>query len=358
MDPIELRTPSGTRAYALHGDTVVEHPGADDAGTVVLLSDASWDDLRGQRRTIMHLHLNGELSFERGGFDHLAAWEPHLRRHHAGIPIYDPARVDLSGVDLARTFTLEDPDDELLAFYRAAGFLHVRGVFSPDEMAAANAEVDRLAAAARPGDDRSWWATDREGHERVCRLVYATQRSALLRGLEEDPRTRRLGTLAHPGHRVAPDRMEGSAVILKLPGRTKGLANIPWHQDCGMGGHAVFCPNTSVGIQLTGSSAATGNLAVVPGSHGQTLAYDWERRLHGVPVVHVDTDPGDVTLHVADVMHASPEPTGAGGRRTLYVTFYPPDLWDHVAAGEAYNDVVRNRTHEADAWRAGPAGSA
>ena len=118
-----------------------------------------------------------------------------------------------------------------------------------------------------------------------------------------------------------------------------------------MGGHAVFCPNTSVGIQLTGSSAATGNLAVVPGSHGQTLAYDWERRLTGVPVVHVDTQPGDVTLHVADVMHASPEPTAEGGRRTLYVTFYPPALWDHVGPGEAFNDVVRNQTHEADALR-------
>jgi hypothetical protein len=351
VDPIELRTPSGRCTFTLDERGVTEHEGSRDAATVVVLSDASWDDLRGQRRTIMYLQLNGELTFERGGFDHLAAWEPHLRHHHAGIPIYDPARVDLSGVDLARTFTLDDADEELLAFYRTAGFLHVRGVFSADEMAAADAEVDRLAAAARPGDDRSWWATDADGQERCCRLVYSTQRSAVLRQLEEDPRVRRLGTLAHPEHRVAPDRMEGSAVILKLPGRTTGLANIPWHQDCGMGGHAVFCPNTSVGIQLTGSSAATGNLAVVPGSHGQTLAYDWERRLTDVPVVHVDTEPGDVTLHVADVMHASPEPTGAGGRRTLYVTFYPPALWDHLAAGEAYNDVVRNRTQEADALR-------
>ena len=351
MDPIELRTPSRSHTYRLDGGEVTEHEGSVDAPTVVVLSDESWDDLRGQRRTIMHLQLNGELAFERGGFDHLAAWEPHLRLHHAGIPIYDPARVDLSGVDLTRTFTLGDADEDLLAFYRTAGFLHVRGVFTAEEMAAADAEVDRLAAEARPGDDRSWWATDAGGREQVCRLVYSTLRSDTLRALEQDPRIQRLGTLAHPGHRVAPDRMEGSAVILKLPGRTKGLANIPWHQDCGMGGHAVFCPNTSVGIQLTGSSAATGNLAVVPGSHGQTLAYDWERRLSGVPVVHVDTEPGDVTLHVADVMHASPEPSAEGGRRTLYVTFYPPALWDHIGPGEAYNDVVRNRTKDADALR-------
>ena len=68
-------------------------------------------------------------------------------------------------------------------------------------------------------------------------------------------------------------------------------------------------------------------------------------------MVAIDTEPGDVTVHVADLMHASPEPTGPGGRRTLYVTFYPPALWDHVGPGKAFNDVIRNRTAEADALR-------
>lgn len=38
----------------------------------------------------------------------------------------------------------------------------------------------------------------------------------------------------------------------------------------------------------------------------------------------------DVTVHIGDVMHASPQPTGAGGRRTMYVTHYPAKLWQHV----------------------------
>jgi hypothetical protein len=64
--------------------------------------------------------------------------------------------------------------------------------------------------------------------------------------------------------------------------------------------------------------------------------------------VHIDTEPGDVTIHIQDLMHASPAPTGAGLRRTMYVTFYPPSLWDHVGPGEALNDLVRNRTEHVD----------
>ena len=140
--------------------------------------------------------------------------------------------------------------------------------------------------------------------------------------------------------------MEGVAVLLKAPGETTGLSNIPWHQDCGMGGHSIICPSAAVGIQLTAMSAATGNLRVVPGSHGQTLAYRWEQQVADVPVVEVNTEPGDVTVHVQDVMHASPRPTGEGWRRTMYVTFLPPTLWDHVGPGEAFNDLVRNRTEQ------------
>jgi hypothetical protein len=62
--------------------------------------------------------------------------------------------------------------------------------------------------------------------------------------------------------------------------------------------------------------------------------------------VSIDTAPGDVTVHVQDLMHASPRPTGAGGRRTMYVAHYPPAVWEHVGPGEAYNDLVRNRTEQ------------
>ena len=306
----------------------------------------AWGDLVGQMSTFVGLLLRDELHVERGGFEQLAEWEPVLRYLHAGIPPYDPSRADLEGRDPRAALAADTEDSELASQLATMGYLHVKGVFSPEEMDAANREVDRLAALARPGDDQSWWVTGDDGTPALCRLVYTTLRSSVLAALENDPRVRRLGTLLYPELRIAPDRMEGSAVLIKVPGRTSGLSNIPWHQDCGTGGHAVFCPAVAVGIQLTGSSAATGHLRVVPGSHGQALRYGWQERSDDVPVVSIDTEPGDVTVHIQDVMHASPKPTGEGRRRTMYVTYYPPALWDHIGPGEALNDLVRNRTEQ------------
>ncbi len=331
--------------YRVQGDRIVTD-GSPDGQTVVRLSGKAWQDLVGQVRSFINLFLTKELTVEKGSFELLSDWYPALTYLHAGIPPYDPARADLRGRDPRATFTLEDSDEELRTQLQTMGYLHLRGVFSPEEMAAANADIDRLAGLARKGDETSWWVTGEDGEDVLCRLVYATQRSEVLMALETDPRLFRLGTLYDAAQRPAPDRMEGTAVLLKVPGRTKGLSNIPWHQDCGMGGHAVFCPAVAVGIWLTGSDATTGNLQVVPGSHGQTLHYQWPQRLAGVPVVEIDTAPGDVTLHVQDVMHASPRPTGGGGRRTMYVTHYPEKMWQHVPPGQAYNDIVRNRTQE------------
>ena len=332
--------------YAVSGDEVTESATA-DGDTVVVLARQDWRDLLDQVRTPVGLLLAGALRFEKGEFGALAAWDRVLRYLHNGVPPYSPDRADLHGRDPRAALTLADSDDELRAQLTTMGFLLVKGVFTAAEMATANAEVDRLAAAATPGDDQSWFVETDEG-QRLCRLVYATQRSDALRVLEEDPRLARLGRLLDPSLRPAPDRMEGSAVLLKVPGTTRGLSNIPWHQDCGTGGHAIFCPSVSLGIQLTGSSPETGNLLVVPGSHGQTLPYQW-RAQDGVPVVEVDTEPGDVTVHIQDVMHASPQPTAQGGRRTMYVTYYPATLWDRIGPGEAYNDLVRNRTAEVGA---------
>ena len=343
---VTFRVDDEVVTYTADDRSVVAEDGRDDGATVVRLSRQAWADLVGQFRTFIGLYLADELTFERGRFEQLADWDPVLRYLHAGIPPYDPAEVDFAGRDPAATFDADTDDAELAAQLRTMGYVHVRGVFSAEEMEAADREVDRLAAVARPDDDRSWWVTTDDGAKALCRLVYATLRSPVLAALEGDPRVRRLGTLVDPGLKVAADRMEGTPVLIKVPGNTSGLSNIPWHQDCGIGGHAILCPATSIGIQITGSDATTGNLQVVPGSHGKVLHYRWQDRLADVPVVSIDTAPGDVTVHMQDVMHASPRPAGAGHRRTMYVTYYPPALWDHIGAGQAFNDLVRSRTEE------------
>ena len=338
--------------YASDGVAVTVTPAADEgARAVVELSSAAWSDLVQLLRTVPSLALAGELTFTRGGFGHLSRWEPALRCLYAGIPIYDPAAAHLDGVDLAHAFALGDLDADTGAMaeqLQRVGFLHVRGVFTDDEIAALNAEVDRLAAAAAPGDGRSWWATDDNGGEVLCRLVYAGTGSERIAALPADERLQRLVALSPHEYVTANDRMEGEAVLLKTAGELKGLANIPWHTDCGLGGHPIVCPSLAIGVQLTAASADAGRFEAVAGSHGQTCRYAADGDLTGLPVVGVDTEPGDVTLHYADVMHASPPPTGAGGRRVLYLTWYNPAILDWIAPGRALNDLVRDRQAAAE----------
>src|SRR5207244_1450116 len=87
--------------------------------------------------------------------------------------------------------------------------------------------------------------------EEVCnRVNYLNEQSDLIAGLGADPRLARVGTLGGPELREAPDRLDGNGVVIKVPGASSGLADLPWHRDCGMGGHPVKCPMLNVGIQL------------------------------------------------------------------------------------------------------------
>jgi hypothetical protein len=42
---------------------------------------------------------------------------------------------------------------------------------------------------------------------------------------------------------------------------------LPWHKDCGQGGHSYYCNGLTVGISVTGADERSGALGVVPGSH-------------------------------------------------------------------------------------------
>lgn len=350
LAPLTLVVDGQAFTYASDGATITVTPATDDdARAVVELSTRAWSDLVQLLRTVPSLALANELTFARGGFGHLSRWEPALRCLYAGIPIYDPATADIDGVDLGRAFAFADASAADMADHLArVGFLRVRGVFTDDEIAALNGEVDRLAAAATPGDGRSWWATDADGNEVLCRLVYAGTGSARIAALPADERLQRLVALSPHEYVTANDRMEGEAVLLKTAGELKGLANIPWHTDCGLGGHPIVCPSLAIGVQLTAASADAGRFEAVAGSHGQTCRYAADGDLTGLPVVGIDTEPGDVTLHYADVMHASPPPTGAGGRRVLYLTWYNPAILDWIGPGRALNDLVRDRQAAAE----------
>ena len=358
LGPLVLKVDQQSWTYREEGGTIEVSQGEVDEPWVEAAMDAgAWSDLATSMRTAIALHLAGELTITAGTFGRFGAWESVLRALYLGIPAYDPTRVqlvdDLGGpIDLTRTFSLADDDDEMSTWLHATGFLHLTGVFDADEVAELQAATDQITAAIGPDDPMTWWATRPDGSEVLCRVIYAQRLSPLMGDLATDPRMERLARLLGSPTASFPDRMDGPTVLIKPSGELQGLSNLPWHQDCGLGLHPITCPAISLGIQITGSSAEVGRLEVIAGSHGQSVPPGTsDAAMTRWPKVAVNTNPGDVTVHIQDVLHASPPPTGSGGRATLYLSYYPPNLGEHIGPGQAVNDLIRGRQHEADAVR-------
>lgn len=337
---IAFRLPDGRAWRWRSADGTIRVDPGDDASLVATLDEPAWDDLVGERATIAGLRYGGRIALARGTFDVLERWEPALRALFSDRPILDPARGP--GVGASR-FTLDDPPDAMRRALDDAGFIHVGGVFSGAEIAALRAIVEHAQAAARPDDGRSWWARQADGTAVLCRLIYLGLAFPEIAALNDDPRLRRLAALAAEPLRPATDRCDGHSVVFKHPDVVEGLSDLPWHRDCGLGGHPVTCPALNLGIQLDAATAASGRLHFLAGSHrGSCHRTDLDRP--GLPVVAVDTAPGDCTLHVGDVLHAAPPPAGTGpGRRALYLTWLPARAYDVIPTGRSYNDVIRDR---------------
>jgi ectoine hydroxylase-related dioxygenase (phytanoyl-CoA dioxygenase family) len=226
-------------------------------------------------------------------------------------------------------------------FLDEAGYLIVRDVFPAREVQALKHAVAGLREAASKGDGRSWWAPDAHGGEVLCRITYAGDRAPLLAGLFDDARIGTLVEIAGGDFHAATDRVDGVTVLFKNPDVVGGLSDLPWHRDCGLGGHSVMCPLLIVGIHLDPMTPETGELRVLPGS--------WKASCHFFDVANPDAPKGvglaagagDCTLHYGDLMHAAPPPTGRGAMRTtLYLTYMPTRAFEVIGPGQAYNDVL------------------
>ena len=337
-------------SYVPSDDSFVVRAGSEGADTVVALEHGDWCDFVWELRSSFALLYGDRLRMESGGFGQLARWEPILRAVLDGQAVYDlddPAPLlagDGGPLDLTTTFGLEDSDESLRDFLGRAGFLHLRAVFDADQIAALRAEVEAAVAAARPDDKRSWWTTV-EGTDVCNRVNYLNERSSLVAALGGDPRLQRIGALGGSHLRDAADRLDGHGVVIKVPGAASGLADLPWHRDCGMGGHPVKCPMLNVGIQLDAANPASGQLQMIAGSHLGTCRLPSADQAARLPVAALSTQPGDVTVHWGHTLHAAPPPSdpGASGRRALYVTYVPPLTFSMVEPGHGYNDVLFTR---------------
>ncbi|HVM64466.1 MAG TPA: phytanoyl-CoA dioxygenase family protein [Acidimicrobiales bacterium] len=344
-DRIAFASPGGASyTYRCTGADIAVSPGV-DADAVVELDDAAFDDLVTEAWSVYGLLYGDRVRMRAGDFVTFATWEAPLQALWFGRPVYDDAAVAaLGAVDVHRSYTLDDEDADLAAFLATAGFLVLRGVLSPEEVGALNGVVAEERAKAAPGDGRSWWATRQDGAEVCCRLTYMAERSPLVKAFATtDARFRRIAALADPALVPCTDRLDGVSVVIKNPAVVAGLSDLPWHRDCGVGGHRALCPGLNVGLQLDRADAANGQLHFLAGSHHHA-AQQGPPPGEGAPVVAVDAAPGDVTVHFGHTLHAAPPPTSpTAGRKALYIGYHLPPVLDVVGPGRSYNDVLVSR---------------
>src|SRR5205823_220298 len=140
-----------------------------------------------------------------------------------------------TALDLHHTFTVADDLDDVRDFFETAGYVHIKAVFTPDEIERLGADVEHVRAETTPGDPFSWWSVNASGEEVVTRINYLGRHSELLQAFSHDPRLARYARLAGPTLRVCDDRLDGPMVFVKSSNVVKGNANLAWHVDDGIG---------------------------------------------------------------------------------------------------------------------------
>lgn len=266
LGSLAFRLPDGAAwTYRLEPGGVSLHEGDAGADTVIELDREAWEGLAHDYESAPGLLYGGRVRCTRGKAMQLVLWEPALRALYQGRPVYDADEplLDRDGraLDPARSFMPDANADEMAHFLRTTGYLFVRGLFASSEVDGFLREAEELRREAVKGDRLSWWAKDAAGDEILCRVTRAREKP-LLGTLFGTERLARLVALADPT--LVPRTGEGSGVtvIFKNPGVTEGLSDLPWHRDCGMGGHAVMCPVVICSLYLT--PAARDGRARVP----------------------------------------------------------------------------------------------
>lgn len=336
--------------YRADGRGVAIEAGDCDAETVLELGLEDWCGLVHELDAPAGLVYGGRVRSVRGNAADLMRWESTLRALYNARPRYRPEALDLrdrhgAALDPERAFAPGDDRDDMAHFLRTAGYLFVRGVFSSGETQRMLDEAVALRSEARPGDRLSWWGRNAAGEDVLTRVTRANVKHDL-GALPADPRLLSLVALADRPLVHTKGEGEGVTVIYKQPGMSDGgLSDLPWHRDCGMGGHAILCPTLLLSIYLREATPESGELAMLPGSHAASFnAHDrtldpWRH------AARFAARPGDVSVHYGDTVHAAPppsDPSRAEYRVSAVVCFAPAGAANHRGEG-SYNDALHQR---------------
>jgi hypothetical protein len=345
LDSFSVAVAGDSWTLARDGDGFTVGRG-DTGAACVRLDPVELADVVNDLATPMTIVTAGRLRMERGGLGDFLDWWVVLRS------LVDERRVHTAGavefrerdgepLDLHRTFSPADDDEELAHFLAETGFLHIGGLFDVGEVEAISADMDAAFSHYAPDDGHSWWARTANGEQRAVRLQGFERHSPTTARLLQDERLLRIGGLTGDDY-VPPSSIEA---LEKPIGVVEGISDLPWHKDCSLGRHSYRCCSLTVGISVTGADASSGQLAVVPGSHRALVQPAFVRHAWGLPLVDLPTTAGDVTVHCSCTLHMSHAPLDRE-RRVMYTDFRLSDPDGQAVAGEAAIRRVREQSYK------------
>lgn len=310
---LAFRVGDASFTYAKGNDGVDVTAGDEAADVVIELTREEWSGIVSETLTAPGLLYSGRAKCLKGNAIGFVAFEPVLRAMYNGRAVWceDDTLLDRNGglLDPNQAFELSSDREDMAHFLRTAGFLVIRNVFAQDEVDGFLAEAGELEGEARKGDNLSWWGKNAAGEEVLTRITRAAAKPKLAT-LNNDPRM--LSLVALSDHDLQARRRgqseEEVALIFKRPVMSEGLSDLPWHRDCGMGGHAQVCPVMIASVFLTEASPQSGDLRMLPGSWQGSVPYMDATAPHAPRGVQIAARAGDVSLHYGDTMHAAPPP--------------------------------------------------
>lgn len=346
LRPLTLDVDGSSWTLAWDDGRMAVAPGPAEHGARVRLTPEQLDDLVSDQGSIMGFWTSGLLDQSAGRLGDLLDWWLVLRAALDQQTIHTPGAVsfvdrDGGPLDLERSFHADDDRDEMRYFLEQAGFLHIEGVFTEDEMAQVSTEMDSAAPGYAPDDGRSWWAKTADDEQRLVRMQAFDDRSPATADLVDDSRFLSLAELTGDGHRWGKRPDNRIEALFKPIGIVRGISDVPWHKDCSLGRHSYECCTLTVGISVTGADAVSGQLRVRPGSHRALVWPALEQPQCDLPTIDLPTRTGDVTLHLSCTLHMA-QPPVERERRVMYSGFALPAL-DPAAAAEARARLVAVR---------------
>ena len=311
------------------------------------LDPAQLSDLVSDQVTPMGWFSSGRLDLADCHLAGLLDWWLLLRAALDGVIPHQPGDVDLvdghgAPLDLHRSFGSDDDPQEMRRFLEAAGYLHITGVFTEDEMAEVAADMDRAAPTYRQGDGHSWWAKTGDGEQHLVRMQSFDTRSPTVSDLVADNRLQRIADVPGAGHQWGARADNRIEALFKPVGVVEGISDVPWHKDCSLGRHSYECCSVTVGVSVTGADSVSGQLRVVAGSHRALVWPAMLQRGLDLPVVDLPTQTGDLTVHLSCTLHMAQPPVDRE-RLVLYTGFgLPPRDPDEGAAAAAARISLRD----------------